>query len=221
VKQITIPLTTNITIPDSELFNPFGDYCQHMEHGEYKFRTNRCTLFNEILNKKEGDSDSLMKCKPCKAAWEDAKHPKTEHMTTYPSSEQHQEDPQHDEKFDKFIEDYDKSFSLKDFLALDDINIIEVLKETANEDLTLCLYDVSDDIKKKFLKGMSDRAAAMIEEDITILKPQRRIDVQNAQIAVITTLLRLKREHRISHNGYILENDEPLPRYPDIKIYRG
>lgn len=88
-------------------------------------------------------------------------------------------------------------FVFEDVKGLDDRGIRELLKEISNEDLTMALRGSSDDLKDKFFKNMSERAATMIREDLEIMGPTRLSDVEGAQQNIVKTVRRLETEGRI------------------------
>ncbi len=88
-------------------------------------------------------------------------------------------------------------FVFEDIKALDDRSIRELLKEVSNDELTLALKGASDDLKEKFFKNLSERAATMIQEDLEIMGPVRLADVEGAQQNVVKAVRRLEAEGRI------------------------
>ena len=89
-------------------------------------------------------------------------------------------------------------FVFEDIKALDDRSIRELLKEVSNEELTQALKGASDDLKEKFFKNLSERAATMIREDLEIMGPVRLADVESAQQNVVKTVRRLEAEGKIA-----------------------
>ena len=89
-------------------------------------------------------------------------------------------------------------FVFEDIKALDDRSIRELLKEVSNEELTQALKGASDDLKAKFFKNLSERAATMIQEDLEIMGPVRLADVESAQQNVVKTVRRLEVEGKIA-----------------------
>ena len=89
-------------------------------------------------------------------------------------------------------------FVFEDIKALDDRSIRELLKEVSNEELTQALKGASDELKQKFFKNLSERAANMIQEDLEIMGPVRLADVEAAQQSVVKTVRRLEAEGKIS-----------------------
>ncbi len=89
-------------------------------------------------------------------------------------------------------------FVFEDIKALDDRGIRELLKEISNEDLTLALKGSSDELKDKFFNNLSERASAMIKEDLEIMGPVKLSDVETAQQNVVKTVRRLEDEGKIA-----------------------
>ncbi len=88
-------------------------------------------------------------------------------------------------------------FVFDDIKGLDDRHIRELLKEISNEDLTLALKGASEELQEKFFSNLSERAAAMIREDLEIMGPVRLSDVETAQQSIVKTVRRLEVENRI------------------------
>ena len=89
-------------------------------------------------------------------------------------------------------------FVFEDIKGMDDRSIRELLKEVSNEELTQALKGASDDLKEKFFKNLSERAATMIREDLEIMGPVRLADVESAQQNVVKTVRRLEAEGKIA-----------------------
>lgn len=88
-------------------------------------------------------------------------------------------------------------FVFEDIKALDDRSIRELLKDISNDELTLALKGASDDLKDKFYKNLSERAATMIREDLEIMGPVRLSDVEGAQQNIVKAVRRLEAEGRV------------------------
>ncbi len=89
-------------------------------------------------------------------------------------------------------------FVFEDIKGLDDRAIRELLKEVSNEELTQALKGASDELKEKFFKNLSERAATMIQEDLEIMGPIRLAEVEGAQQNVVKTVRRLEAEGKIA-----------------------
>ena len=92
-------------------------------------------------------------------------------------------------------------FVFEDLMALDDRGIRSLLKEVRNEDLTVALKTASEDMKRKVLSNVSERAAAMIEEDLEVMGPVRLSEVEQAQQKIIQIARRLEKEGKIVIGG--------------------
>jgi flagellar motor switch protein FliG len=88
-------------------------------------------------------------------------------------------------------------FVFEDIKALDDRAIRELLKEVSNEDLTKALKGGTEDLQEKFFKNLSERASAMIREDLEIMGPVRLSEVESAQQNIVKIVRRLEAEGRI------------------------
>jgi flagellar motor switch protein FliG len=89
-------------------------------------------------------------------------------------------------------------FVFEDIKALDDRAIRELLKEVSNEELTQALKGASEELRDKFFKNLSERAATMIQEDLEIMGPIRLAEVESAQQNVVKTVRRLEAEGKIA-----------------------
>ncbi|MEL7639607.1 MAG: flagellar motor switch protein FliG [Solidesulfovibrio sp.] len=89
-------------------------------------------------------------------------------------------------------------FVFEDIKGLDDRAIRELLKEVSNEELTQALKGASEELRDKFFKNLSERAATMIQEDLEIMGPIRLAEVEAAQQNVVKTVRRLEAEGKIA-----------------------
>ena len=83
-------------------------------------------------------------------------------------------------------------FVFEDILMVDDKGIQSVLKEVDNDELALSLKTASDELKDKIFGNMSERAAALIKEDMEFMGPVRVSDVENAQQRIVDVVRRLE-----------------------------
>jgi flagellar motor switch protein FliG len=88
-------------------------------------------------------------------------------------------------------------FVFEDLVNVNDQGIRELLKEVRNEELTLALKTASDELKQKIFKNLSQRAAQMLEEDISIMGPVRLSEVEAVQQNIIAVARRLEREGKV------------------------
>ncbi len=85
-----------------------------------------------------------------------------------------------------------RMFVFEDLNMLDDRGIQRVLKEIDTKDLGLALKGSSDDVKSKFLKNMSKRAAQMLQDDMAFMGPVRIRDVEEAQQKIVNVVRTLE-----------------------------
>ena len=88
-------------------------------------------------------------------------------------------------------------FTFEDLKGLDDRSMQAVLKEVASEELILALRQTSEEMKQKIFANMSERAAAMLKEDMETHGPARLNDVEAAQAKIALTAKRLADEGKI------------------------
>lgn len=94
-------------------------------------------------------------------------------------------------------------FTFEDLSNLDDKSVQTLLKEISSEDIGLALKGASDPMKEKIFSNMSERAAAMLKEDLEAMGPVRLSDVEKAQVKVAMIAKKLESEGKIylSHGG--------------------
>ncbi len=83
-------------------------------------------------------------------------------------------------------------FVFEDIMRVDDRGIQAVLKEVENEELALALKTASDELKEKIFSNMSERAAALIKEEMEYMGPVRVADVEAAQQKIVDIVRRLE-----------------------------
>lgn len=88
-------------------------------------------------------------------------------------------------------------FTFEDLLGVEDRGVMSLLKETNTQDLALALKAASDELKMKFFKNMSSRAAEMLQEELEIMPPVRVREVESAQQKIIQIAKRLESEGQL------------------------
>jgi flagellar motor switch protein FliG len=83
-------------------------------------------------------------------------------------------------------------FVFDDLLKLDDKSIQSLLKEVDNSQWALALKGSSEEIKAKVMGNLSQRAAAVLQEEIQYLGPVRVSDVESAQQSIVDAVRRLE-----------------------------
>ena len=88
-------------------------------------------------------------------------------------------------------------FTFEDLIKLDDKGIQVLLKDVSSDDIALALKAASEVIKEKIFANMSDRAAAMLREDLEAMGPVRAADAEKAQIKIAMVAKKLDAEGKI------------------------
>ena len=92
-------------------------------------------------------------------------------------------------------------FTFEDLVKLDNKSVQSLLKEIASEELAIALKGASDTIKEKIFSNMSERASAMLKEDLEAMGPVRLSEVGQAQSKIVLTAKRLEAEGKIIITG--------------------
>lgn len=88
-------------------------------------------------------------------------------------------------------------FVFEDIINLENKAIQRILREVDTKDLCLALKGVKDEIKDKFLNNMSERAQAILLEDMEYLGPARAKEVQDMQTKIVSTIRSLEASNEI------------------------
>jgi flagellar motor switch protein FliG len=88
-------------------------------------------------------------------------------------------------------------FTFEDLLRISGRGIQVLLKEVPSDQLLLALRTASDDMKEKIFGNVSQRAAAMLREELEMMGPVRLSDVETAQRTMIERALQLEAEGQI------------------------
>ncbi len=88
-------------------------------------------------------------------------------------------------------------FVFEDLLNVNDQGIRELLKEIRNEELTMALKTATEDLRSKIFKNLSQRAAQMLQEDISMMGPARLSEVEAAQQSILNVARRLEKEGKL------------------------
>ncbi len=76
-----------------------------------------------------------------------------------------------------------------------------MLKDVDMKELSLALKAGSEEIKEKILANVSERASAMIEEEMEYMGPVKLRDVEKAQQKIVDIVRRLDEEGEIVMAG--------------------
>ncbi len=92
-------------------------------------------------------------------------------------------------------------FVFDDLASVDDKSMQAILREVPGDKLPLALRGGSAEVKEKVLKNMSQRAAAILKEDMDDRGPVKLSEVEAAQKEVLQIVRRLADEGTISLGG--------------------
>jgi flagellar motor switch protein FliG len=88
-------------------------------------------------------------------------------------------------------------FVFDDLVKVDDRGVQELMKEISKDDLPLALRGANPEVKEKFFKNMSSRAAEMLKEDMEAKGPVKVSDIERAQQNILKVCRKLEEEGRI------------------------
>lgn len=88
-------------------------------------------------------------------------------------------------------------FVFEDLIVLDDRSIQMVLKEVDIKELSVALKAASDELKQKIFRNVSERVAAMIQEEMDFAGPTRLSVVEESQQRIVEVVRRLEDEQQI------------------------
>jgi flagellar motor switch protein FliG len=88
-------------------------------------------------------------------------------------------------------------FIFDDILLLEDRSVQRVLREVDTKDLAVALKAADEEVKAKIFKNISERAVAMIQEEIDYMGPKRLSEVEAAQMAVVEVIRNLEESGEI------------------------
>ncbi len=83
-------------------------------------------------------------------------------------------------------------FTFEDLIYVDDKGIQNLLRESDNAKVVIAMKTAPEEIKQKFFKNMSNRAATLLREDFESLGPTKLSDVEKAQSDMVTKVKELE-----------------------------
>lgn len=95
----------------------------------------------------------------------------------------------------------DLMFVFEDLISVDDRGIQELLREVPGEQLVVAMKATGEELKAKFFKNMSERAAQMLRDDLEAKGPVKLREVEVAQKEILAVARRLGEEGRIQIGG--------------------
>jgi flagellar motor switch protein FliG len=92
-------------------------------------------------------------------------------------------------------------FVFEDIKSVNDKGIQAVLKEVDNHELALALKTASEELRNKIFGNMSERASAMIKEDMQYMGPTKVSDVESSQQRIVDIVRRLEESGEVVIQG--------------------
>ncbi len=92
-------------------------------------------------------------------------------------------------------------FTFEDLLRVQDRGIMTLLPEINHQELALAFKAASQEIKEKFFRNMSERAAEMLQEELETMGPVRLRDAEAAQQNIIQAAKRLEAQGALVLSG--------------------
>jgi len=94
-----------------------------------------------------------------------------------------------------------KMFVFEDLVLVDDRGFQKLLRKIETQELAIALKAASEDVKEKVFKNMSERAGAMLREEIEDLGPVRMNEVSDAQMAITSIIQEMEVKGEIIISG--------------------
>jgi flagellar motor switch protein FliG len=92
-------------------------------------------------------------------------------------------------------------FVFEDLVSLDDRSLQRLLREVDSKELALALKQASNEVRNKIMGSMSQRAVQALKEEIEMLGPSRKTDVEKAQTNIVSTVRKLEESGEIVLGG--------------------
>lgn len=106
-----------------------------------------------------------------------------------------------DKKPEMAIEIKRLMFLFDDIVLIDDKGIQRILRDVDKKDLALALKIADEKIKEKIFKNMSERAAAVVREELEFMGPVKLKEVESAQMRIVDIIKELEEQEEISVGG--------------------
>jgi flagellar motor switch protein FliG len=92
-------------------------------------------------------------------------------------------------------------FLFEDIVTIDDKGIQRILRDVDKRDLALALKVSDEKIREKIFKNMSERAAAVVREELEYMGPVKLKEVEAAQIRIVDIIKQLEDQEEIAIGG--------------------
>jgi flagellar motor switch protein FliG len=94
-----------------------------------------------------------------------------------------------------------KMFVFEDLVLVDDRGFQKLLRKVETMELAIALKAASDEVKDKVFRNMSQRAGAMLQEEMEDLGPVRMNEVSDAQMAITNIIQEMEAKGEIIISG--------------------
>jgi flagellar motor switch protein FliG len=94
-----------------------------------------------------------------------------------------------------------KMFVFEDLVLVDDRGFQKLLRKVETMELAIALKAASEEVKEKVFKNMSERAGAMLREEMEDLGPVRMNEVSDAQMAITSIIQEMEAKGEIIISG--------------------
>lgn len=92
-------------------------------------------------------------------------------------------------------------FLFEDIVLIDDKGIQRILRDVDKKDLALSLKVSDEKIREKIFKNMSERAAAVVREELEFMGPVKLKEVESAQMRIVDVIKDLEDQGEIAIGG--------------------
>ena len=92
-------------------------------------------------------------------------------------------------------------FVFEDLVGLDDRALQRLLRDVDSRELALALKSASNEVRNKIMGVMSQRAVMALKEEIEMMGPSRKTDIEKAQTNIVGMVRKLEDSGEIILNG--------------------
>ena len=89
-------------------------------------------------------------------------------------------------------------FVFEDLVSLDDRSLSRLLRDVDSRELALALKQASNEVRNRIMGVMSQRAVSALKEEIEMMGPSRKTDIEKAQTNIVSAV------HKLEESGEIV-----------------
>jgi len=94
-----------------------------------------------------------------------------------------------------------KMFLFEDIIGIDDKGVQRILRDVDKRDLALALKSSEEKVRQKIFKNMSERASAVVKEELEFMGPVKLKEVEAAQMRIVDIIKLLEEQDEIAIGG--------------------